>query len=191
MKQRFGQAIHNSHPIILPPICLTCAKLPLQLFGDIAATARTRSVVARNCIILVRLFEVPRSLPPQFSGVFAVFGYGGGAVRSANFGNAKDGFPALETGLAFGSWVAKTGGREGALCPAIVDAGKVPVYFVRGGVAVELVADIDEVLDRGYVDIVDGRKVEYDGFEGGFVSINWCGLAAAWAWVIPRTILLN
>jgi hypothetical protein len=35
-----------------------------------------------------------------------------------------------------------------------------PVYFVRGSVAVELVADVDEVLDGGYIDVVDGGEVK-------------------------------
>ncbi len=64
-----------------------------------------------------------------------------------------------------------------------------PIYFVRGGVAVKLVADIDEVLDGCDVDVVDGREVEDDGFEGGFVGFVWRGAATAWAWVVPGTIL--
>ena len=64
-----------------------------------------------------------------------------------------------------------------------------PVYRVRGGVAVKLVTDVDEILDRGDVDIVDGGKVEDDGFEGGFVGLDGNALAAARARIVPGAIL--
>ena len=107
---------------------------------------------------------------------------------AADFSDAEDGFPALET-LALRGWVAETGRGEGAFCPAVVDAGEMPVYFVGGGVAVELVADVDKMLDGCDVDVIDGRKVEDDSFEGRFVSIVWGGAATTGAWVVPRTIL--
>ena len=64
-----------------------------------------------------------------------------------------------------------------------------PIHSVRGGVAVKLVTDVDEVLDRGDVDIVDGGKVEDDGFEGGFVGFDGNGFAAAGARIVPGAIL--
>ena len=86
-------------------------------------------------------------------------------------------------------WVAEAGGGKGAFRPAVVDAGEMPVYSVRGGVAVELIADVEEVLDGCDVDVVDGRKVEDDSFEGRFVRFVWRGTATAWAWIVPRAIL--
>ena len=84
---------------------------------------------------------------------------------AANIGDGEDGFPALETGVgALGGGIAESGTAEGALRPAVGDAGHVPVDLVGSGVAVELVADVDEMLDGGYVDVVDGRKVQDDGF---------------------------
>lgn len=64
-----------------------------------------------------------------------------------------------------------------------------PVYGVRGGVAVELIADVDEVLDGRNVDIVDRRKVEDDGFESRSVRFNGDGFAAARARIVPRAVL--
>lgn len=64
-----------------------------------------------------------------------------------------------------------------------------PVYGVRSGIAVELVADVDELLDRCDVDVVNGREVEDDGFEGRFVRFDRDGFAAARARVVPGAIL--
>lgn len=53
--------------------------------------------------------------------------------------------------------------------------------------AVELVAHVDEVLDGGDVDVVDGGEVEDDGFEdrtvvaAGYVTLAWAG-------VVPRAV---
>ena len=66
-----------------------------------------------------------------------------------------------------------------------------PIYFVGGRVAVELVADVEEVLDGCYVDVVDGRKVEDDGFKGGFMGIVDRDAATAWSWVVPGPILYD
>ena len=45
------------------------------------------------------------------------------------------------------AWIPETCGGKGTFGPAIVDASEMPVYVVRGGVAVKLVADVDEMLD--------------------------------------------
>ena len=66
-----------------------------------------------------------------------------------------------------------------------------PVYRVRSGPAVELVADIDEVLDGRDVDVVDRGEVKDDGFEGRFVGFDGDGLAATRARVVPGAILNN
>jgi len=42
----------------------------------------------------------------------------------------------------------------------------VPFDGVGGGVAVELVAHVNEVLHGGDIDVVDGREVEGYGAEG-------------------------
>ena len=120
-----------------------------------------------------------------------MFGCSGGAILTADLSHAENGFPASETQLALRCWVPKSGGCKRAFGPAVVDAGKMPIYFVGGRIAVELVADVEEVLDGCYVDVIDGRKVEYDSFESGFVGFVWRDAATAWAWVIPGTILCD
>jgi hypothetical protein len=67
------------------------------------------------------------------------------------------------------AWVAEAGGGEAALRPSVVDAGAVPVNASRGGVAIELVAHIDQVLYGRDVDVVYGGEVENDGSQDGTV----------------------
>ncbi len=88
-----------------------------------------------------------------------------------------------------GGGVAEAGGGEGALGPAVGDAGEMPVDLVRACIAVELVADVDEVLDGGDVDVVDGGEVEDDGFEGGFGGLVGGGAVTAGTGIIPRAVL--
>lgn len=87
-----------------------------------------------------------------------------------------------------GCSVAEAGGAEGSLRPAVLDVGKVPVDGLGSGVAVELVADVDQGLGRRHVDNVDGGEVEDDGLE------RWPGvvlnfLLVSRSWVIPRPVL--
>ena len=89
---------------------------------------------------------------------------------------------------AGGAGVAEASGCEGALCPAVVDGGKVPVDRVGGGVAVELVADVDEVLDRGHVDVVYRGEVQDDGLERRAALVCLVDLAAAGAGVVPWAV---
>jgi hypothetical protein len=46
----------------------------------------------------------------------------------------------------------------------------VPSDSLGGRISIKLVADVDEILDRGDVDVVDGGEVKDDGSEDGFVS---------------------
>lgn len=136
--------------------------------------------------------QIARPLPPQFHLVLAKLSRGGGGSEAADLGDAEDGFPPVKHdgggGVGRGR-VAEAGGGEGAFRPAVVDAGEVPFDFVGGGVAVELVADVDEVLDGGDVDVVDGGEVEDDGLEGGEGGLVGRGAAAAGPGVIPGSVL--
>ena len=59
------------------------------------------------------------------------------------------------------------------------------------GVMVELVADVEKVLDAGYVDVVDGGEVEDDGFQSRAVrKVRSCA-ASARAGVVPGTVLME
>lgn len=80
-----------------------------------------------------------------------------GRRSTADRCNIEDGLPGLE-GLAFsqrGVGVAETGVGKGTLCPPVVDVCYMPFDTLRGGVAVKLVADINEILDGGCVNVVD------------------------------------
>jgi hypothetical protein len=57
------------------------------------------------------------------------------------------------------------------------------------GVSIELVADVDETLNRGGIDVVDRREVKNYSTENGAIVIKIGGLAAAWARIVPRTVL--
>lgn len=64
-----------------------------------------------------------------------------------------------------------------------------PADGVGGGVAVELGADVDEVLDGGDVDVVDGGEVEDDGAQEGFVGREGDLFATTGPGVVPGTVL--
>ena len=154
-----------------------------EIFAIRCRLGSSRVVVA---FLRIQALEIEAAVLLEFGGV-------GGGVAAAELGDGEDGFPAggAVGGGGVRGGVAEAGGGEGALSPAVIDAGEVPVDFVGGGVAVELVADVDEVLDRGDVDVVDGGEVEDDGFEGweaDFVVGDGDG-AAAGAGVVPGAIL--
>ena len=131
-----------------------------------------------------------RALASELELVLAVLCGRRGAVLAADFRHAEDGLPAfVDRRVALRSGEPEAGRGEGSFRPAVVDAGDMPVYCVRGGVAVQLVANINQVLDRCDVHIVDGGEVQDDGLEGGFFVFDGEDFAAAWARVIPRAIL--
>ena len=202
MEQRPIEPVYDSHRPNRGPLSTTTAAIrlaALQLLRQIAAASRAGGVVAvRNHVGLVAADAaaaapgfILRALALELLFVLRVGGDGRGAVLAANVGDAEDGLPALkgrDVALPRGR-EAEAGGGEGPLGPAVVDAGEVPVHRVRGRVAVQLVADVDEVLDGGDVDVVDRGEVEDDGFEGGFVGFDGDGFAAARAGVVPGAIL--
>lgn len=165
-----------------------------QRLVEIAFLARLVDVVRRRGGdgVLPGLLQIPRAALPPPLLVLDRLRRRRGAVLPTELGHAEDGLPSLVCGGAtgvLGGQITEPGGGEGALGPAVVDAGDVPVHFFRGGVAVELVAHVDEVLDGSDVDIVDGREVEDDGFEGGAVRLLDQWFTTARAWVIPGAVL--
>jgi hypothetical protein len=52
-----------------------------------------------------------------------------------------------------------------------------------------LITDVNEILNGGDVDIVDGGEVKDNSLEGGLVRVDFGVFATTWAGVIPRTIL--
>jgi len=137
--------------------------------------------------------KIARPQPPQFTFILAQLGRGSSRSGAADLRDAEDGFPPIKQCGAVGvggGRVAEAGGGEGALGPAVVDAGEVPLDLFGSGVAVELVADVDEMLHRGDVDVVDRGEVEDDGFQGRERRLV-CGgeAAAAGARVVPGSVL--
>lgn len=96
-------------------------------------------------------------------------------------GVAVDRVPVLARSKALAVNVSEARGCQRALGPAAVDGGKMPLDGFGRGVAVELGADVDETLDRGYVDVIDGTEVEDDGAEDGPVVVVVDLLATSWA----------
>lgn len=193
MKQRPVQPVHDRH---LRRRTLTVRLTPTQLLVEIAPAAGANGLVLlgmRNDIFLIRRrptgLQIPRALASQFPLILAVLGGISGAVSAPDLRDREDGFPGLVGVGVLRGRVAEAGGGKGAFRPPVVDAGEVPVYLVGRGVAVELIADVDEVLDGGYVDVVDGAKVEDYGFQSWFVVFDRSGLAAARAGVVPWSVL--
>ena len=144
----------------------------------------------RNHVHLAAVPRFFRTLASELLFILVILCSRRGAVLAADLRYAEHGLPTLIDGRgALRGGKSEAGGSEGSFGPAIVDAGDMPVHRVRGGVAVQLVADVDEVLDGCDVDIVDGGEVEDDGFESGFIGFDGEGFATARARVVPRAIL--
>ena len=165
-----------------------------QRLVEIALLARLVDLVRRRRRdgILPGLLQIARVALPPPPLVLDRLCRRRGTVLSTQLGNAEDGLPSLVrrgATIVLRGRVPEPGGGEGALGPPVVDAGEVPVHFFRGGVAVQLVAHVDQVLDGSDVNIVDGGEVEDDGFESGAVRLLDQWFTAAGAWVVPGAVL--
>lgn len=108
---------------------------------------------------------------------------------AANLGDGEDGLPARHHAIVLGrGGIAEAGGNEGTLGPAVVDVREVPVDGGWRSVIVQLVAHINELLDRGDVNIVNSAEVKDDGIEGWTVAVIGLGLAATWPWIVPWSV---
>ncbi|TLD12353.1 uncharacterized protein PgNI_02921 [Pyricularia grisea] len=92
------------------------------------------------------------------------------AVAAPNLRDRENGLPPVLALVARGR-VSETASDERALRPPVPDAGDVPVDGVRCGVAVQLVAHVDELLHAADVDVVDAAEVEDYGLERGQVRV--------------------
>lgn len=195
MEQRPVEPLHERHPG-RGSLEATVSLAALQLLPQVAAARGAGRVMAvrdgvRLAVADAAASRFLRPLALQFLLVHVVLCGGRGAVLPTDFRHAEYGLPALKAGrVALRGGETEAGRGEGSFGPSVFDAGEMPVYRVRGGVAVELIADIDEVLDGRDIDIVDGGEVEDDGFEGRFFGLDGYRLAAAGARVVPRTVLI-
>lgn len=196
VEKRSVQAMHERH-LRTGTFAVRLGVRPrgTQLLAEIATAAGADGVVVLCDSIFAhpcsRFLCIPRALSSQCSLVFTVLGCLSCAVDAADLSDGEDGLPALEDGgvVAVGRGVAEAGGGEGTFRPAVVDAGEVPVHFLGRGVAVQLVADVDEVLDACNVDVVDAAEIEDDRFQSGLVGFVGGGLATAGSGVVPGTVL--
>lgn len=136
------------------------------------------------------IFVIQGPLAAELGLVVTILRDGGGALITAYFGNTEERLPAFNGTIARWGGIAEAGRCQGTLGPSVVDAGNMPVDFVGGGVTVELVANIDEVLDGGNVDVVDRGEVEDNGSQWRTIGVIRFGLASARSRVIPRAVLL-
>ena len=162
MKQRPVKPVHDRHlgrrtlgirftraqaPSEIRPAAIGTMLSRVGRGGDVVLLVRfTGSVQGLAGTACVGFFDIPCSLPFQRPLILYYFGSVGRTVLPTNFRDGENRLPALEhwgVGVTQRGRVPEACARQGAFGPAVVDAGEVPVYFVRGGIAVELVAHID------------------------------------------------
>lgn len=86
--------------------------------------------------------------------VLGALGLGGGRRVAAYLSDAEDRLPAVVQTVGALGGVAEAGRDEGALGPAVGDAGDVPVDHLGRRVPIQLVAYVDQLLYRCYVYVV-------------------------------------
>lgn len=166
-------AVHLAGPQFLGQITARCARV---LVGDGVGCGHGLGVL---------LFDIVRPLL-----VVAALCDRGGTGIATNLRDTENGLPAVEDDAVAGrGGIAEAGRGQGASRPSVVDAGDVPINFAGRGVAIELVAYVDEMLDGCHVHVVDRRKIENDCFERGTIGVILGETASARARVVPRTIL--
>jgi len=118
-----------------------------------------------------------------------LLGYVCGRTGTSEFSDGEDWLPAGVMSFAFcNSWVAEASRDKSAFSPAVVDGCEMPVDDPRSGVFIELIADVNELLDGGNVDVVDGAEIEDDGFERWEMGAVFLNLSTSWSRIIPRSV---
>jgi hypothetical protein len=64
-----------------------------------------------------------------------------------------------------------------------------PLHKLGGGVAIELIPNINEILDGGNVDIIYRREVKNYSVKDGKMKARLFNLPSTGARIIPRSIL--
>jgi len=102
--------------------------------------ARLRDVVSLGCdgvtVLLVAVWA-------RHATVLFGFGCFGGGFMATDLGDVEDGFPAVDFFLR-DCGEAEACGGQGALCPFVVDVGKVPLDGLGGRIAIQLIAHVDD-----------------------------------------------
>lgn len=74
---------------------------------------------------------------------------------SFDLSHTEDWLPPVEPIIRGRCRVAETCGRQCSFRPAVVDMSEVPLNSARRSIEIELVANIDQVLDRSHINIVN------------------------------------
>lgn len=178
MEERPVQTVHDNDLRISLAVSLAVAD---GLFNAVAAARASRSeTIGANLLDIM--------LSSSLLLVESVLGVCGCTVRTTHVCDAEDRLPTLED-TTFGSRISKTSRRESSSRPSVVDVCKVPLHLLGSSVAIKLVANINEVLDRGDIDIVDRREIEDDSLEGGEIAVVYSLLSAARTRIVPWSVL--
>lgn len=94
----------------------------------------------------------------------------------------------MEAVIRGGGRVPEASGDKSPLCPAVLYVGEMPLYRARGRIDIKLVANIDQVLHRCGVNIVDSREVKNDRFKERKVRSILFRLPFARTWVVPGAV---
>jgi hypothetical protein len=110
------------------------------------------------------------------------------AVITSEVSDGEDSLPVSSSVVVrAGSSETEASSSQGTLGPSVLNVGKVPVNDLGGSELVELVADIDQSLDRSDINVVDTGEIENDSLEDGALvvldSLDVTGLS-----VVPRTV---
>lgn len=89
--------------------------------------------------------------------------------------------------VSAGSAETESSSSESTLSPSVLDVGEVPVNDLGSSELVELVANINQSLDRSNVDVVNTGEIKDHGLEDrSLIIVN--SLDVAGLSVVPRTI---
>lgn len=189
MEQRQVHPVHkrNLAATTVLAVCLAGA----EFFGQITprVTAAVRLVPDLIPSDIPTLFDISGALGAELVFLVPMVRRGGGAVAPTNFGHAENGLPSPRNFAPRARGIPKSPHGQGAFGPSVVDAGEVPVHFIRRGVFVQLIADVDQDLHRRDIDVVHRGEIQNDGLERGAVRMIVGQLATSGTRIIPRTIL--
>lgn len=186
-------ALHQSH-LASVPVRLAVLEIALQLVVlSAAVVGRLFDSVGLPFAGVMVMFETILDIVGLVAGVVGVLvGHhlrmGCSRRASFDFSHAENWLPTVESVFGRGRREAEAGRCESSLGPAVVDVSEVPLHGLRRSIEVELVANVDQVLHRGHIHVVDGGEIQNDGTKCGQVRTVGLGLSFARSRVVPGSI---
>lgn len=195
VEERSVETVHHGHlgPI---PVCFAFREIEIE-FALLAAIVRRigalRLMLHRLGLLEVVLDVVVLGLVLEavllgFALMVHHFRVRSRRGTAFDFGHAEYRLPPLEPALRGRSGISKPGRCESSLGPSVVDVSEMPLDSIRRRIEVELVADIDHVLDRRHIHIVDRREIENNGSKGREMRPIGFGLALTRTGVVPWSV---